>query len=87
MSHSKKPFIDLLLAARQKFRNRDAAKLVIKMVASESQGGGRQGVWGTTIRRHKRGFDTVIVEQGVKEMLIKDVQEFLGGEEWYVKVS
>ena len=39
--------------------------------------------WNTSIVRPKRGMGSVVLDEGIKSMLLEDATEFLGSEQWY----
>ncbi|KAF5334175.1 hypothetical protein D9758_014820 [Tetrapyrgos nigripes] len=41
------------------------------------------GSWRWTDSRHKRPMNSIVLNPGVKEMLLNDTKDFLGSEKWY----
>jgi chaperone BCS1 len=39
--------------------------------------------WNTSIVRPKRGMESVVLDEGIKSMLLDDANEFLRSEQWY----
>ena len=46
-----------------------------------------RGYWGTPIKRRKRSIDSVLLPTGVKDKLVKDVQEFIDAKQWYIDMN
>lgn len=43
----------------------------------------RHGSWRWTDSRHKRPMSSIVLDPGVKEMLLDDTRDFLRSEKWY----
>jgi mitochondrial chaperone BCS1 len=45
------------------------------------------GDWGKVVTKSRRALSTLVLPEGVKELLLDDMLEFLDSEEWYVRAG
>ncbi len=83
LSRSIKPFDDLILEAKKAYQERNANQLIIKTV-NESATDGPQ-MWKKACHRFKRPWKSVIVEEQIRETLLRDIQEFMQDRMWYTE--
>ena len=48
---------------------------------------GENGYWQKSAKRRKRPLDSVLLPAGMKDLLIKDVNEFINSEDWYHEMN
>lgn len=70
---------DLIKDARAVHVARDETRVVIHAPSQDLEG------WTRNRARPPRKLESIVLPQGVKERIVKDVQDFLDGESWYAQ--
>ncbi|KAF8913569.1 hypothetical protein CPB85DRAFT_555497 [Mucidula mucida] len=66
----------LVLEAKRAYEAQSVSRIQIYFAASH-------GSWSWTDSRHKRPMSSIVLNPGVKEMLLRDTRDFLASETWY----
>jgi len=75
---------ELVMEARDLYLERMKKRTRI-MITSGNEFGSMAGGWDNLGSRPSRPISTVIIEDGIAEKLLSDVQEFIGSAEWYAE--
>jgi chaperone BCS1 len=64
-------------AARVHYTNASISRVTVHLTDN-------YGSWARAVTKNRRAFSTLILPNGIKELLLADAKEFLASEEWYV---
>ncbi|KAF7332904.1 p-loop containing nucleoside triphosphate hydrolase protein [Mycena venus] len=63
-------------AARQHYTNASISRVTVHLTDN-------YGSWARAVTKNRRAFSTLILPNGIKELILADAKEFLASEEWY----
>ncbi|OCB90787.1 P-loop containing nucleoside triphosphate hydrolase protein [Sanghuangporus baumii] len=67
---------DFIMATREEYLKTTVSKVTVHL--------SNHGAWMNGVTKKRRSLNTLILPEGAKEELLRDMREFLGSEEWYV---
>ncbi|KAL5495826.1 hypothetical protein ACEPAI_1290 [Sanghuangporus weigelae] len=67
---------DFIMASREEYLKTTVSKVTVHL--------SNHGAWMNSVTKKRRSLNTLILPEGAKEELLRDMREFLDSEEWYV---
>ena len=74
-NQDKQHLIDFIMEAKEAFEYKKTDEIICKIM--------KNGFWTYLSRLPKRSLDTIVLEDGVKQSVVQDVQDFLNNEDLY----
>lgn len=80
MTRNRKLLDELLVTAKQHYTSACSSRLCIYARETSINGG-----WRLVAARPKRSLRSIVLDPGIKDMLIEDAKDFLDSRAWYVE--